>query len=114
MSHSGYISTHNITIYGENVEVLGYAQILSHSTDESEVSLKVFKKKCFLGVSSYHTISIIENKGLPFAHKRFKMTHDTNGFSANLPELTNDLPNLILTFHGCDLRTKQKFTNSLK
>ena len=36
------------------------------------------------------------------------MTHDTDGFSANLRELTNDLPNLILTFHGCDLRTKQK------
>ena len=32
------------------------------------------------------------------------MTHDTDGFSANLRELTNDLPNLILTFHGCDLK----------
>ena len=106
VSHSGFISTHDITVYGENVEVLGYAQILSHSTDESEVSVKVFKKKCFLGVSSYQTISIIENKGLPFAHKRFEMTHDTDGFSTNLRELTNNLPNLILTSHGCDLRTK--------
>ena len=114
MSHSVVISTHNITVYGENVEVLGYAKILSPSTDESEFSLKVFKKKWFLGVSSYQTISIIENKGLPFAHKRFEMTHDTDGFSANLRELTNDLSNLMLTFHGCDLRTKWKFTNSLK
>ena len=89
MSHSGFISTHNITVYGENVEVLGYVQILSHSTDESEVSWKVFKKKCFLGVSSYQTISVIENKGLPLAHKRFEMTHDTDSFFANLRELTN-------------------------
>ena len=88
MSHSGFISTHNITVYGENAKVLGYAQILSHSTDESKVSLKLFKKKCFLGVSSYQTISIIENKGLPLAHKRFDMTHDTDGFSTNLRELT--------------------------
>ena len=83
MSHSGFISTHNVTVYGKNLEILGYAQILSPSTDESEVSLKVFKKKCFLGVSSYQTISIIENKVLPLTHRRFEMTHDTDGFSAN-------------------------------